>query len=563
MAWRYKQLKNSPQIRTLFLFRSQFIQKRKTSRRVAKEAKGGKMNPGMPKGEAPKLFLGVHARLVFPDHRDEAAVLDLMRRFSSATRFAYQRLLEGKTREELKRESGPLCTLFGLNTRYADGVIEKAQATLDSAKELGQDPRKVVFGGRKLFEQLKRKHLSGKALLALKREWKEKRQGLLYSRGDATKKGNANLRLESRDGALWLRVNLGNGGYVQALVQTAHPQLNALRERVYASLPYNVTLQLKEGKVYAHFTWSEELPPPVHTKANGVLGVDVNGDPYHLALAVVSPDGNLVRYLTLSLEGVDSAPNKGAKELLLWRIAHQVVAVAEEHGVAIATEKLKRLRNSRRGDGSGRHFRRKQHRFAYRSLLAKVHSLARKRGVEVLEVNPQDTSTIGMLKYAPQLHLSKDVAAAYVIGRRALGFEEKLPKGYRALLRNKSFLAYTEGFYQSRLQELQKLREAEGNPYLRRRLSRDIGKAKAALTLVSSLQGSPGSRKGVTEGRNPSGAHPWRVLRVSLFLPLLGLEVPRDLSPLKPILHGLWEGWKVGSGPHPGGGPGCANVHFY
>jgi hypothetical protein len=44
-----------------------------------------------------------------------------MRRFSGAVRFAYQRLLEGKTREELKRETGPLCTLFGLNTRYADG----------------------------------------------------------------------------------------------------------------------------------------------------------------------------------------------------------------------------------------------------------------------------------------------------------------------------------------------------------------------------------------------------------------------------------------------------------
>jgi hypothetical protein len=194
--------------------------------------------------------------------------------------------------------------------------------------------------------------------------------------------------------------------------------------------------------------------------------------------------------------------------------------------------------------------------------------------VEVLEVSPQDTSTIGMLKYAPGLSLSKDVAVAYVIGRRALGFEEKLPKGYRALLRNKSFFAYTEGFYQSRLQELQKLREAEGNPYLRRRLSREMGKARRALSLLlsfpgpqrgrkASLQGSSGSRKGVTKGRNPSGAHPWRVLRVGLFLPLLGLEVPRDLSPLKPILHGLWEGWKVGSGPHPGGGPECANVHFY
>jgi IS605 OrfB family transposase len=485
-----------------------------------------------------------------------------MRRFSSATRFAYNRLLEGQDRKELKREDSPLCTLFGLNTRYADGAIEKAQAALDSAQELGQDPRKVVFGGRKLFEGLKRRHLSGKDRARLRREWKEKRRGLLYSRGDATKKGNANLRLESRDGALWLRVNLGNGGHVQALVKTAHPQLNALRERVYASLPYNVSLQLKDGEVYAYFSWSEGLPPPVHTKENGVLGMDANSDPYHLALAVVSPDGNLKRHLTLSLEEVDRAPNKSAKELALWKVAHRVVALAEEHRVAIATEKLKYLRKSRRGDGHGRHFRRKQHRFAYRSLLAKVHSLARKRGVEVLEVNPQDTSTIGMLKYAPQLHLSKDVAAALVIGRRALGFEEKLPKGYEALLSDRSFLAHAEGFYGSRLQELQKLGEAEKNPYLRRRLSRDIRKAKAALTLVSSLQGSSGSRKGSTNGRNPSGTNPWRVLRVGLFLPLLGHEVPRDLSPLKPVLLGSWERWKRGRDPHPGGGSACSNVRF-
>jgi IS605 OrfB family transposase len=506
------------------------------------------MNPRMPKGAAPKLYLGVHARLVFLKEEDERAVLDLMRRFSSATRFAYNRLLEGQDRKELKREDGPLCTLFGLNTRYADGAIEKAQATLDSARELGQDPRKVVFGGRKLFEQLKRKHLSGKALLALKREWKERRQGLLYSRGDATKKGNANLRLESQKGALWLRVNLGSGRYAQALVQTSHPQRGALIERVYASLPYNVSLQLEDGKVYAHFTWSEELPPPVHTRANGVLGIDVNADPYHLALAVVGKDGNLIRHLTLSLEEVERAPNKGAKELLLWRIAHQVVALAEEHRVAIATERLKRLRKSRRGDGSGRHFRRKQHRFAYRALLEKIHSLARKRGVEVLEVNPQDTSTIGMLKYAPSLHLSKDVAAAYVIGRRALGFEEKLPKGYEALLSDRSFLAHAEGFYGSRLQELQKLKEAEKNPYLRRRLSREMGKARRALSLLSSFpgpqrgrkaspQGSSGSQRKSTDGRNLPGINPWRVLKVSLFLPLLGLQAPRDLSLLRPILH--------------------------
>jgi IS605 OrfB family transposase len=538
---------------------------------AAKEAKRGKMNPGMPKGEAPKLYLGVHARLVFPDPRDEEAVLDLMRRFSGATRYAYRRLLEGKSREELKRAEGPLCTLFRLNTRYADGAIAKAKAVLDSALELGNDPKKVVFGGRGLFEQLKRKHLSRKPLEALRRRWKEKQQGLLYTQGDRSKKGgNPHFKLQVEGGGLWLLVHLGEEGkeegerkkFARALVKTSHPQLNALLERIHTGLPYNAELTLKEGKVYAHFTWSEGLPPPVHTKANGVLGIDVNADPYHLALAVVSPDGNLRRYLTLSLEEVDAAPNKGAKELLLWRVAHQVVAIAEEHGVAIATERLKRLRKSRRGDGSGRTFRHKQHRFAYRSLLAKVHSLARKRGVEVLEVSPQDTSTIGMLKYAPSLHLSKDVAAALVIGRGALGFEEKLPKGYEALLKDDAFLAHVQGFYGNRLQELQSLMGAEENPYPRRRLSRDIGRAKAALTLVSSLQGSPGSRKGVTKGRNPSGANPWRVLKTGTFLPLLGREVPRDLSPLKPVLLGSWERWKRGRDPHPGGGSVHSNVRF-
>jgi len=99
-------------------------------------------------------YQGIQARLVFPE-REEAAVLDLMRRFSAAKRFAYKRLLEGRTREELKRQDGPLCPRFRLNTRHADEAIE----------------------------QLKRQHLSGKDWKRLQREWKEKRQGLYAEQG--------------------------------------------------------------------------------------------------------------------------------------------------------------------------------------------------------------------------------------------------------------------------------------------------------------------------------------------------------------------------------------------
>jgi predicted transposase len=105
------------------------------------------MNMRMTEGRPPKVFQGVQARLVFLRKGDEEAVLDLMRRFSSATRFAYNRLLEGKDRKELYRKDGPLCQLFGLNTRYADGAIEKAQAVLDSARGVAKTPEKRSSAG--------------------------------------------------------------------------------------------------------------------------------------------------------------------------------------------------------------------------------------------------------------------------------------------------------------------------------------------------------------------------------------------------------------------------------
>ncbi|MEM1879219.1 MAG: IS200/IS605 family accessory protein TnpB-related protein [Desulfurococcaceae archaeon] len=527
------------------------------------------------KGE-PKPYTGLEALLLFPDHGDYVATLDLMRRFSSAVRYGYKRLLEGEDRKALKRESGPLCTLFRLNTRYADDALLKAEALLTAQRELGENPRKVVFGGRRLFTDLARLKRSNLPLYERKKaEWRERRKGTLYARGDRSKGGNLNLRLVVRDGALWLRINLVHRP-AWALVKTSHPRLQALLSRVYAEQSYNVELSLREGRVYALFSWEEELPPLSLTQEGGVLALDVNADPYGLALAVVNPDGSLRRHLTLSLEEVDRAKNRGAKEISLWRMAHQIVSLAQEEGVAIATERLKHLPKGRRGDGLGPAFRRQAHRFAYRSLLGKVHALARRRGIQSLEVNPQDTSTIGMLKYAPLLSLSKDVAAAYVIGRRALGFKEEIPKPLKALLQDPSFHDRTRRFYEGRIAQLRERHREEKNPYLRRKLRRELAQMKRALATLPSLQGEPGGPAGSTAGRNPQGIHAWRALRVGTFLPLLGQKVPRDLSArkiratpvTKPILLGSWEGWKGGSfgvwgpqrglDPHPGGGSAAA-----
>jgi len=160
-------------------------------------------------------FVTVECLLAFDKDEDKGRVLTFMRKFSSMVRFAYKRLMDGAERKELKKL---LSRKYGVNTRYSDDAILLAKKTLESCLEVKQDPKKIVFGSRKLFEQLKKKHLTGKRRDELRQKWEERRYGILYSRGDKSQQCNLNLRLVNLDGQCHLRINIGNGEYVWARV---------------------------------------------------------------------------------------------------------------------------------------------------------------------------------------------------------------------------------------------------------------------------------------------------------------------------------------------------------
>jgi IS605 OrfB family transposase len=539
-------------------------------------------------GLKPKLlnprttFVAVHARLTFTSPEDERAVLDLMRRFSAAYRWIYRRLLEGHDPNELKREGGPMERRFGLNVKYNEGARDLALWKIGAMEELGQPPDKVVFGGKGLFRRLGKKG-DLKARLEAKRLWRERRNGLLYSPGDRSQySGNRNLQLFTRDGALWLRIVLDTtpltpeergrsrlfpgesgrtkGRYVDALVQTRSQDLSAILEVVGQKgvAPIGVNLRLNDGKVYAFFSRQLALPVPVYTRQRGVLGVDVNARPFHLALAVVGPDGNLRRYTAVSLEEADRIRERkrgeasgNALENFYWHVAHQVVRLAKEEGVAIAIENIQRLPKGRRGDGN-KYFRRKLHRFAYRAILERIVRVASREGVEVWGVNPAYTSVIGALKYAPMRGLTKDVAAAWVIARRAMEFGERVPKRYLELLALPEYREAVLSWFHHELLALEQKMGGERNEYKLNRLKaekEDLEKALGYLKKFLSLQGSSeGPKREVTARRNPEepkgdGLPLWRALQVGVLRPLLGRKVLRDLSALKPLLvGGAWNG---------------------
>ena len=524
------------------------------------------------------MFITTSFKLVVSKDEKEQ-ILKLMRNFSSAVRFSYKRLLEGFTTLQtytITRQKFP-----ELNSHYVNCAVEKAREIFQSCKARGQNPKKLIFGGRTLFEKLKKNHLQGKRLKELKRKWKEKRQGTLISIGakHITHKGNLNLRFipaEKGKNNLLLRIALKNRKFILAKVKRDLSGKSDKWALFLAKIlsgeqfPYTVELKLKDSQIYGFVRFSLDVPPQTITKSKGVIGIDVNARPFHLALAEVSPDGNLQSYKSIYLSHLLKCKSRNRKEYEEWLIAHEVIKFTKEKGKAIAIEDIKKLPKGKRGDGKAK-IRKILQFFSYRRILKKIESLANQEGIEIVKVNPAFTSLIGMMKYCPQYFIDKDVAGAYVIGRKALGFKEEIPENYKKLLKSQIYIQYALWRLGKMEEELKNKLNQEKNKYKTNGIKRDLRRLKKEkkflerfLVEVSNRKSSQSESETQKQGnrrkepvRGPgSGQKLWRVLRVAFAIPLLGRFCVRDFSPLRPVMvQGKWEGVASRLGPDGFAGP--------
>jgi len=501
------------------------------------------------------MFVSLQFKLELK-REDEEKLIKLMRKQAAAIRIAYNMLKElekEKTKNPHAQIYQRLRQLFPeLPTKYIDSAIYKA-------KQYPTD-KPVVFGGKRLFEKLCKNHLTGKVREKLKKQWRELRQGTLISIGSKSDRGNRLTRFENLNGQLCLRITIGNREFMDTKVLREPSNskdkwltfMAVLLEswQTQSYFPYTVELKLRNGEVYGSVSFEIPTPEVKYTKENGVIAIDTNASPIHLAIAEVSKTGELVSYQTISLHHLLGL-SQNSKDHQEWILAHQIVNLAIEKGKAIAVENLKKLKKGMRGNGKAE-LRKRLHQWNAKKFLQKLKRVAMLKGVEVIEVHPAYTSIIGMLKYAPQLNIDKDIAGAYVIGRRALGFKEDIPETYETLLKDKVYLEFALKRYEERERELRELIEKETNEYKRNALESElenVQNARKLLTnLVQSLQSEPSSCEGA-DGRNPEQGETkkvsqsaWQVLKVALLFPILGRVLPRDLSPLKPVLvEGVWD----------------------
>jgi len=446
-------------------------------------------------------------------------------------RWAFNRLLEGTSRDEVKKLGQEL---FGLNSRYADDARLKAQVLLDSQKELlgleieetekklgrarkklglamrklagaekkgaapeviekfrlvvrGRSNRvaslekklaeleahrenrtvpKVVFGGRKLWERV----CKGRAT---REEWRAARKNRLYSRGDETKGGNPNIKVTYREGEFYLAVTISHlseklgedvlgrpkmsrAPRVEGRLWLPEKYRDLVRIWLAMKLPYKVELvRLLSGRYIVHLTFELSRVREPET-ASGCLALDTNPDgvalcnintsgqpepwpegfsvPYPSNLGKYKGEFQVITYHNgfLYIRVPDLSYACGfRRDYLIGVLAKVVADIAFFLGKPIALEDLDfgkdRLDTNKK-------FNRMASNFPSAKMVEAVCRRAVKEGMAFKLVPARHTSTIGYWKYMERYAVPVHCAAALSIGRRAMGFKERVTKELKQLV---------------------------------------------------------------------------------------------------------------------------------
>lgn len=159
-----------------------------------------------------------------------------------------------------------------------------------------------------------------------------------------------------------------------------------------------------------------------YSKGDGVVSYDINVN--HIAWANIDSKGNLLNHgiIRYNLKNKTS----GQINKIIEKASVELVYLAVKYNKPLVGEKL----NTEKSKNTLKYGNKKRNRmisqFAYDKVIQSIVSRAYKWDTEVFYVNAAYTSQIGKIKYMKNKGLSIHESAAYVIGRRCLGFKDKV-----------------------------------------------------------------------------------------------------------------------------------------
>ncbi|SDN20491.1 IS200/IS605 family accessory protein TnpB-related protein [Bacillus sp. OK048] len=299
----------------------------------------------------------------------------------------------------------------------------------------------VIFGGKRNFNDRLKGTLS-------KGEWKDLRSNTLYSRGDKSKKGNLNTRIVFDDNKQQFYLEVANplliegrgksprlrfklqipDNYFNEMVEVVLPnKVGVIRKNKPHEeyKPYSIELKRKNGRVYVHITYDEDVHGSVlnwneKIQSDVVAGIDVNVD--RVSVSILTKQGNLLESKTFYCHEMEYVKSN-RRSNISGELAKNIVQYLLSWNVGeMALEDIK----LKQDHDTNKLFNRRVHSFAKTKIQKALISRGLRYGFKIKKVNPAYTSVIGRFKYSEKYGLSVHEAASFVIGRRGLGLDEKI-----------------------------------------------------------------------------------------------------------------------------------------
>ena len=285
---------------------------------------------------------------------------------------------------------------------------------------------RICFGSKKLFHAQFHLRENGFASHAeWKQAWTEGRSNQFFILGskDETAGCQSCVASPSEDGSYALRLRLPNaiGKYVVLTgVRFAYGQ-----ERLEESLACGRAISyrfLRDSKGWRVFVSSAATPVErITDKGLGAIGIDINPD--QLVVAELDGFGNFIGGQHLPC--VTYGKTREQAKAILGDSVKKAIEVAVESHKPIVIERLEfgKKKAALENEGTGR--ARMLSSFAYQQTIRYLKAAGFRAGVEVIEVNPAYTSTLGTVNYAVRCGISIHQGAAIAIARRGLSLSER------------------------------------------------------------------------------------------------------------------------------------------
>jgi IS605 OrfB family transposase len=349
---------------------------------------------------------------------DFSKLEQLSKDYCSCVRFCYNQFHKNKDIEfNDVRKSAKIKYKNKLNTRQISDSTVQGKAIKIRFKE-----QSVVFGGKKLFEQLRQGKIS-------KQEWQYARDYSYYARGDRNQKGNPDIRIVDDT----LKITVGNRQFEYYKLFIPNKYKEKLQKLVELGIAYNIRLKRKDDKHWkVAIDYQTPNPEVTINFDKGAIGIDTNID--RIAITEINKDGNYIDSQTIINSRLkDGSTNK--RNYDIGCIVKQIINIAKEKNKGIVFENLKFKKDNIKSKQKPKikvknKFIKKRNRtfsnFVWNKFLTLLENKCIENGIAFKKVNPAFTTVIGKVKYSQLYKITAHESAAYVIARRGLNFNEKV-----------------------------------------------------------------------------------------------------------------------------------------